>query len=1649
MRRLRISELVTRCCFTGCAAAILMTGLTAFGQDHAAGTARVARTSAAAQAQAPAAPVSGTTAAKSPEVTERYSKFPLSFEPNWKQTDDQVKFMARGDGYVLFLTDKDAVFSLGKAPEKPSVMRMSLVGANPKPVFAGLEQLPGVSNYLIGNDQSKWHTNIPNFGKVAERNIYPGVDLLYYGTQRQLEYDFVVAPNASVNQIQIAFGGADKLHTDAQGDLVLSVAGKEDLRLHKPVAYQEINGEKQLVAANFVVKASDRVAFQVGAYDQSLPLIVDPILSYSTFLGGSGIDSASSIAVAPDNTAFIAGGTFSSDFPGAHPIQSNHGGPDDFDKDAFVAKISADGSALLYATYLGGKNQDTATSIAVDAAGNAYVGGTTISPDFPITFGSFNTECGSDGACGASFNNGGLVVSNGFLSKLNPAGTGLIYSGFVGEYENVTVNAVAVDGNGNAYVTGRTQQNFFPTVTTNGFPAPFPNGFPGVFSSGAVAPPQFTVSPTRECPPGGSVGGQILGNLWEEYVITPAITVITNGVPVTTPEVDGCFDLGIAEDSAYIMKISATGSSIAYSAYLGSETNESVGYGIAADKNGNAYVTGLTYATDFPTTLGALQTTNSGAGDAFVSIVKTDPLITGLPSFVYSTYLGGSGLDQGNGIAVDAAGNVYVAGGTNSVATSLGFTPPFGALQANCDSAIAPGPTCQGDAFVAKLNPNLSAAASLVYFTYLGGSEADSASGIAIDSLGDAFVTGSTISGALDSDSPFPVDQLAFQPTYGGGNADSFVTELNPAGGLVYSSYLGGTNTEIAGGIAVDQFGSAYVSGQTCSTDFPIANALQAVPGGNCDAYVAKVSILAGFAFNPSSLSFQAQSLNTTSQTQTITLTNGQNSQTISSVVLQGANPGDFAIAANTCGNSIAAGATCTVTISFTPTAMGIRTANLVFTDSAPTASGVQIVKLSGITSTVTLSASSLDFGFQQMGVTSNPKFVTATNSGSTPLTFSSIAASGDFAETDNCTKAPLQPGTNCIIRITYTPSAPLPSSGAVTLTDSGSGSPQLILLKGEGAQQAQATLSGASLGFSNQSVGTSSAAQTLTLSNTGNATLNISSITATGDFAETNNCGAALSANANCLINVIFTPTTAGARTGVLTVTDDAGNVPGITQTAQLSGTGLAVPVVTLSTTTLSFTGQAIGTASAAQVVTLTNTGGAALTITGVNMTGDFSEVNNCGSSVAPNANCTINVTFTPTVAGNRFGTVVFADNATNSPQTISLSGNGSPTPTASLSAASLGFTALPIGSTSPAQTVTLTNTGAAPLSVGSIAVTGDFSTTSTCGAVLSPAANCAISVTFTPAAPGTRSGLLTVTDNTGGIAGSTQTVLLSGAGQAVPLVSLSPTTLTFASTSIGTTSNAQAVTLTNTGSAALTVTGVTATGNFAQVNNCPASIAPATSCTINVTFTPMSAGNLFGTISIADNATNAPQTVSLSGTGAGPGFSVNQIAPPAAVPAGTTATFQVWVQSTGTASQPVTLTCSAPATLTCSVSPSSVISGPAPAQGDTATVSVTTALRTLAPPVSTIKIDPLTLLRHFSWTALLWMIAILMVVTLATVRRRPMTAAFGFAVVLLLVSAACGAGGSTPGVPAGTQVGNYPVTVTATSGTVTTTTQVMVQVK
>lgn len=939
------------------------------------------------------------------ERARDYGKLPLAFEQNAGQAASEAEFIARGNGYALLLERTGIELALRRAAlnakqsrsvDNPRAVRhvsegrvqMALEGSNPAAKFAALDELPGRTNYLIGNDPKNWRTSVPTYRRVEELGVYPGVDLVYYGTQRQLEYDFVIAPGADAGQIRLDVNGADKLRIDANGDLVMALANGE-VRFQRPVAYQNAAGGKQMVSSEYALAGARTVEFRLGQYDHSRELVIDPILSYSTYLGGTNIDGANAIAVAPDGTAFIAGGTFSLDFPTAHPLQPNHGGPDDFDRDAFVAKLSADGSTLLYSTYLGGKNQDVANGIAVDSLGDAYVVGTTISPDFPVTSLSFNPACGSDSGCGSKTCSQGLFVSNAFVSKLNPQGSGLVYSGFLGQFENVEGQAIAVDENQIAYVTGATEFNPLPQGAACG---PFP-------ITGNAAQPNF--------------GG-------------------------------GATD-------AFVTKITAAGSQIQYSTYLGGD-DEDIGYGIAADSTEDAYATGVTYSATFPQVNGE-QPVYGGAGDAFLTKLNTK--LVGAGSLVYSTFVGGSNLDQGNGIVVDANGIAYLTG---LVGSSLppGTAASFCASSAATSTPTSPAASCggNGDAFVAKIDATKSGAVSLLDMFNLGGSAADSGNGIAVDSAGNIYLTGSTVS------SDFPVKSGAFQPAYGGGNADAFVAAFDNAGATtLYSSFLGGTNTDIGYGIAVNTtlpstsptFTPAYVAGQTCSLDFPLANPEQPASGGNCDAFVSKIEILDGLELNPTGLVFNGQSLGTTSQPQIVTVTDGDAAQTMGTITITGNNPADFA-ETNTCTNAINPGGQCTISVTFTPQASGIRKAQINVPCPTCGSSGITyVLNLTGTTSTLTLSASNLAFGNQQTGQESAPLAITATNTGTVPIAFSGIVASGDFAETDDCTKAPLQPTTNCIINVTFTPSTAGSSVGALTLTDDAAGSPQVVLLTGTG----------------------------------------------------------------------------------------------------------------------------------------------------------------------------------------------------------------------------------------------------------------------------------------------------------------------------------------------------------------------------------------------------------------------------------------------------------------------------------------------------------------------------------------------------------------------------------------------------------------------
>ena len=506
----------------------------------------------------------------------------------------------------------------------------------------------------------------------------------------------------------------------------------------------------------------------------------------------------------------------------------------------------------------------------------------------------------------------------------------------------------------------------------------------------------------------------------------------------------------------------------------------------------------------------------------------------------------------------------------------------------------------------------------------------------------------------------------------------------------------------------------------------------------------------------------------------------------------------------------------------------------------------------------VAFSPKSLSFANQAIGTTSQSQPVTLTNNGTAGLTVSGIGASSGFSQTNNCGSS-IAAGSSCTINVSFAPTASGSDSGTMSVTDNATGSPHTVSLSGTGTSPA-ITVSPNSLTFGNQVVGTTSQSQQITLTNSGGVALTISAFAASSGFSQTNNCGSSVAAGSSCTINVSFAPTVTGNASGTLSVTDNAAGSP---QTVALAGTGTS-PAISLSPSSLSFGNQAVGTTSQSQPITLTNTGSSALAISGIAVSAGFSETNNCGTSVAAGSSCTINVSFAPTMTGTTSGTVSVTDNATGSPQTVALSGTGT-SPSVTLSPSSLTFGNQEVGTTSPSQPVTLTNSGAAALTISEIAASADFTETNNCGSSLAAGSSCTINVSFTPTATGKTTGSISVTDNA---TGSPQTVSLSGTGTS-PAVSLSPTSLSFGNQLVGTTSQPKAVTLTNNGSASLNISTIAAGDSFSQTNNCGSTLAAGSSCTINVSFSPTSAVTENSTLSVTDDASGSPQTVSLSGTG------------------------------------------------------------------------------------------------------------------------------------------------------------------------------------
>ena len=943
-----------------------------------------------------------------PQVMKAYGQLPLSFEANQGQSAADVKYLSRGNGYLLSLRGQEADLTfrqapaahpvatnrlrmyrtrrVPRAPEKFSTLRMRLDGSNPSAQITGLDRTATQINYFMGNDPNKWHTDVPAYSKVKYAGIYPGVDLMFYGNRRELEYDFVVAPGADPKSIALNVEGARKIHLDAHGNLLLDVIGGE-VKFKKPDVYQDSNGARREIAGNYTI-TNHEVRFAVADYDRSQPLTIDPVVIYSTYIGGSGNanggDMAMGIALDSAGDAYIGGITFSPDLKQANGMTPTAPTPvTTAGSSGFVAELNPTGTAALYLTYLGGSTgvgtQDGIQAIAVDDTNNIYVTGFTQSSDFPLsTTPNLPFEASAPLSIGS--------MGSAFVTRLNPTQAGmaqLAYSSYLGGSGALDQgNGIAVDAHGAAFVTGVTLSPDFPTANASVAP----------FSATLLSP----------------------------------------------------------EGNAFVTEVGTNGTgkpSLLFSSYLGGTGTGpetfiygDSGAGITVDSSLNAYVVGTTTSgATFPTTGTQISSCAKNAGST-VFVAKIGLSAPTAPVLSYSTCLAGTTADVGQAIALGPNNLVYLTGATFStdfpVTTNtipLGFPGPPPAGFPNAETSVA---------YVATVNPTNG---TLGYSTLLGGSGGDGGFGIATDSAGIAYVTGQTAS------ADFPVTPGALQTVRSNSLASAFVSKINASAGgqggadLLYSTFYGGTGNpaevETGNGIAVSGT-NAYVGGQAAAGLSTTAGVYQTTTNNaaGLNAFVAELPLIATLTATPNPLAFGTQPVGTPSAAMSVTITNNSSAALPVTFAVTGTNAADFVAAtagtATPCGATLAAAGTCTIGVIFTPTVSAAEAATL----TVGTAPNTVAVALTGTGSTLTATPNPLAFGNQTLNMPSAAMSVTVTNNsaGTLPVAFAVTGANaGDFAAATAGTATPCGPtlaatGT-CTIGVIFTPT--LVPAGAETAT--------------------------------------------------------------------------------------------------------------------------------------------------------------------------------------------------------------------------------------------------------------------------------------------------------------------------------------------------------------------------------------------------------------------------------------------------------------------------------------------------------------------------------------------------------------------------------------------------------------------------------------
>jgi uncharacterized protein (TIGR03437 family) len=717
---------------------------------------------------------------------------PLAFEQNAGQTDPQVKYLTRGQGGTLWLTEEGPVLGIAEKA-RLAVVRMRFDGGRRSPKIEGVNATSGISNYFIGNDPAKWRTDVPQFEKVRYRDVYPGIDVIFYGKDRKLEYDFVLKPGADPSRIRMRFEGAGAIAKDPNGDLVLKV-GDVEIRNHKPVVRQGdriIQGEYKLIgkrAARFVM----------GAYDRGSELVIDPVMTYGTLLGGNNGDKANSVAIDAQGNLLVVGNTTSANFPLKNPYDSIldstswPGTPH-----VFLTKInpSASGAAsMVFSTFFGGTVEELGSALGVDQSGNPVILGSTGSSDLPL-MNPFNSKYPDD-VTSCTGDDGAEMCPEGFVAKFTASGNALIYSSYLGSGGDYSYsNALAMDASGNAWVAGYTTDEFFP-VRGNAFQTSAP-----ITASGSYAGFVGEISPSGSLLYGTYFTGELQTQI-QSIAIDSAGNFCIGGITYAQklPVTAGAFQTKNQSNPSYgtgfVAKINPNvggTQGLLYSTYLGGSYADGVN-AVGVDATGNVYAGGYVYSTNFPVTASAARSTGADiygyfAGEGFIS--KLNPAATGTAQLVYSTLYGGSGDDNVNAIAVDSAGRVVFAGVTNS--PDLLTTPD--AFQC-CYAGYATSSGVSQYGFLGRIDPTKSGTASLIYSSLLGGTVFTQINALALDSGGNNVVLGGWIEPPNT-----PLTLSAFQTAFAGENSNANPGGVNVAGNYLGDAYLASFNFATTGAL--------------------------------------------------------------------------------------------------------------------------------------------------------------------------------------------------------------------------------------------------------------------------------------------------------------------------------------------------------------------------------------------------------------------------------------------------------------------------------------------------------------------------------------------------------------------------------------------------------------------------------------------------------------------------------------------------------------------------------------------------------------------------------------------------------------------------------------------------------------------------------